>query len=324
MTLKPYGEHFEFTDELDLYHIDNMHREMNEELSYSAEITIDNLARDAKCSGLAVQYANGKTSRAGITASDKMTYAEIKKAVRTLTKNNAQPFPDGYFHGYVDPDTEYDLTEDSHWIDVATYQDKRMFETNEIGIIGKVKFFRTNRPKIYKADTYVAYSKSNDNTTGISSLAISSYDATSLTVTLATNINEYVARQLGMKMFSTGGSGGNGQLIYVEYADAATNTLHLRWAPATALTSSTTIIPEAAGATGVNVHATVIYGQNWAGGISLGGNGHNIQTIIKPCGSSGSDDPYNQRGTMAWKAKGLAYGILQDAFGVRIEYGVSA
>ena len=46
--------------------------------------------------------------------------------------------------------------------------------------------------------------------------------------------------------------------------------------------------------------------------------------IIKPVGSSGATDPLNQRGTVAWKVKGVAYTILQDDFGVRIEHAVSA
>jgi hypothetical protein len=68
----------------------------------------------------------------------------------------------------------------------------------------------------------------------------------------------------------------------------------------------------------------VVYGADFAGGVSLEGSGHNVRIIIKPLGSSGSDDPYDQRGTIAYKIKGLAYTILQDSFGIRIEHSVSA
>jgi N4-gp56 family major capsid protein len=323
-TVKPYGEHVEITDELNLYNIDDMHREINKELSYSADITIDNLAMEAKCSGTNVQYAGAKTSRATLAAADILTPQDIKKAVRTLKNNHAQKFPDGYYHANVDPDTIFDLTASQQWIDVATYQDKRKFETGELGIMYGVKFF-DGRSKIYETGNYVAYSKSDDDTTGIASLTITAYDKTAQTVTIGAGFNEYVARQLVMHMFTIGGSGsGAGQLIYVDKADVATKTLHLRWAPATDLANGDTILPEAAGAAGVDVHAMVIYGQDYCGGVSLGGNGHNIRVIIKPVGSSGSNDPYDQRGTMAWKAKGLCYTVLQDAFAVRIEYAVSA
>lgn len=323
-TVKPYGEHVEITDELNLYNIDDMHREINKELSYSAELTIDNLAMEAKCSGTNVQYAGGKTSRAGLVAASTLSAADIKKAVRTLKNNHAQKFADGYYHANVDPDTVYDLTNEQQWIDVATYQDKHMIETGELGILYGVKFFDA-RAKVYDAASYVAYTKSDDNTTGVASLTITAYNKAAQTVTIGAGFNEYVARQLVMHMYTIGGSGsGAGQLIYIDKADVASKTLHLRWAPAVDLAANDTIVPEAAGAVGVDVHAMVIYGQEYCGGVSLGGNGHNIRVIIKPVGSSGSNDPYEQRGTMAWKAKGLCYTVLQDAFAVRIEYAVSA
>ncbi len=46
--------------------------------------------------------------------------------------------------------------------------------------------------------------------------------------------------------------------------------------------------------------------------------------IIKPVGSSGKEDPLNQFSTIGWKIKGYTATILQDAFIVRIEHGVSA
>ena len=49
----------------------------------------------------------------------------------------------------------------------------------------------------------------------------------------------------------------------------------------------------------------------------------NIQIIVKPVGSSGSNDPLNQRGTIAWKVPHFACAIIQDDFIIRIEHGVS-
>ena len=319
VTIKPYGEHIEFTDELDLYHLDNLHLEANRLLSNQAKLSIDALARDAKCAGTNVMYAGGKTSRAAVTANDKLTYNDLKKAVRALENNNAPRFPDGYYHANIDPDTEFDLTADQMWIDVARYQDKRKVETGELGIMAGVKFFKTTEGKKYEAEDYLCYTDSTFET-GVASLTVSAYDANKLTVTVSNTLNEYEARQLGGKMVLLGS-----ELAYIEYADAATKTLKLRWAPATAPTANTTTItPEGAGASGVDLRATVVYGADFAGGVSLEGSGHNVRIIIKPLGSSGSDDPYDQRGTIAYKIKGLAYTILQDSFGIRIEHSVSA
>ena len=323
VTIKPYGEHIEFTDELDLYHIDNLHREANTLLSNQARLSIDALAREAKCSGTQVLYAGGRASRAAVTAADKLTYNDLKRAVRMLENNNAQRFSDGYFHANIDPDTEFDLTSDPMWIDVAKYQDKRKVETGELGIMAGVKFFKTTEGKRYVTEQYLAYQDSTMTTsTAISSLTVSAWDADHLTVTVAEAMNEYVCRQLAGKMVTLGS-----ELAYIEFATAGAAgkaTVKLRWAPGTTPTSSTTITPQAAGASGVDLRATVVYGQDFAGGVSLGGTGHNVRIIIKPLGSSGSDDPYDQRGTIAYKIKGLAYTILQDAFGVRIEHTVSA
>jgi N4-gp56 family major capsid protein len=79
-----------------------------------------------------------------------------------------------------------------------------------------------------------------------------------------------------------------------------------------------------AGADDIDVHGTIIYGKDFAGSVSLAGTGKNVQMIIKPVGSSGTEDPANQRSTIASKIKGYTATILQDAFGVRIEHAVSA
>ena len=71
------------------------------------------------------------------------------------------------------------------------------------------------------------------------------------------------------------------------------------------------------------VYSTLVYGADAFGSIELAGGG-NVEVISKPAGSSGSDDPLNQRGTLGWKVKGFTTVILQDDFIVRIEGGASA
>ena len=76
----------------------------------------------------------------------------------------------------------------------------------------------------------------------------------------------------------------------------------------------------AGGAAGIDVYATLVFGQDAFGTVEL--SGHNLQTIYKPLGSAGTSDPLNQQQTMGWK---VTFGtkILQQAFMLRYECAVS-
>lgn len=77
-----------------------------------------------------------------------------------------------------------------------------------------------------------------------------------------------------------------------------------------------------AGAAGINVHATIILGQEAFGLIDVAG-GAACQMIIKPHGASGTADPLNQRATIGWKVNFVAKILQQNAM-IRIEHAVSA
>lgn len=72
---------------------------------------------------------------------------------------------------------------------------------------------------------------------------------------------------------------------------------------------------------GVAVFGTTIVGSEAYGETEITGGG--LQTIVKQVGSSGSSDPMNQRGSVAWKATHVAE-ILVDIYMVRIESAVDA
>jgi len=72
-----------------------------------------------------------------------------------------------------------------------------------------------------------------------------------------------------------------------------------------------------AGDAGKDVYATLIFGKNAYGIVSLRGQ-KNIQTIIKPLGSSGTSDALNQRSSVGWVAWTVAK-ILNDNWMIRIE-----
>lgn len=73
-----------------------------------------------------------------------------------------------------------------------------------------------------------------------------------------------------------------------------------------------------AGAGGVDVHSTLILGQGAYGIYTL----QDLEWIMKPLGSGGTEDALNQRASMGWKGSFIAK-ILFDAYMVRIEHAVS-
>lgn len=324
--VKPYGGHIEVTDEFDMYLLGNKHKEAAETLANQAALSLDTISRNALNAGMNVQYAGSNTTRGTITASDKLTYADIKKAVRTLRRANAKPFPDGFFHGITHVDVYFDLTSDPMWVDVAKYQDKQKVEKYELGTIYKVKLFESTNAMVFKAQSYITGTLADIT-------ASANFDATNRELTTAATISADLARAL------------TGLMVNVQYTKSSTNyvtpmciesvnyknkKIKFRWVPdATVTTEWTTtnalkIVPYGGGASGAPVYSTLVYAQDAYGSVELGGNGRNVEVIIKPAGSSGALDPLNQRGTLGWKVKGFCTVILQDDFIVRIESGATA
>jgi N4-gp56 family major capsid protein len=77
----------------------------------------------------------------------------------------------------------------------------------------------------------------------------------------------------------------------------------------------------AGGAASADVYATLIIGADYYAQSRIAGEA--MRNIIKPLGSAGASDPLDQRQTSAWKATSVTT-RLNEAFGVRIEHGVTA
>lgn len=322
--VKPYGGFVEVTDELNYYLLDDMHRETANLLSDQAALSLDTISRNALHAGMNVQYAGGRSTRGTITTSDKLTYAEIKKAVRTLKRNNVRPFPDGFYHAIVHPDTVYDLTSDSMWTDVTKYQDKSKVEKYELGTIWKVKFYESTNAMVFSPKTYLYGA--------VTALTASAFDATTKCITCSgATITEDQARELTGQLVNISVTVSETETVVpacIMRVDAANKKFYLKWIPSSTSTWTTSnelkIKPYGGGAEGIDVLSTLIYGQNAFGSIELGGTGKNVSIIFKLPGSSGALDPLDQRGTIGWKVKGFCTVILQDDFIVRIEHSATA
>lgn len=321
--VKPYGGHVELTDEINFYLLDNMHQETAKLLADQAALSLDTISRNALNAGMNVQYANSKTSRGALASTDKLTFAEIKTAVRNLKRKNVKPFADGFYHAIVHPDVVHDLTADTMWVDVAKYQDKVKTERYELGTIYKVKFFESTNAMVFKAQTYIYGTKA--------SLTATAFDAATKCMTVSDSISEDDARAMTGLLVNvqiTKSSTSSVTPMCIERVDATNKKVYFRWVPASTTDWTTTnalkIVPYGGGASGADVYSTLIYGENAFGTIELGGTGRNVQIIINAPGSSGALDPLAQRGTIAWKVKGFCTVILQDDFIVRLESGATA
>lgn len=321
--VKPYGGHVELTDEINFYLLDNMHQETAKLLADQAALSLDTISRNALNAGMNVQYANSKTSRGALASTDKLTFAEIKTAVRNLKRKNVKPFADGFYHAIVHPDVVHDLTADTMWVDVAKYQDKVKTERYELGTIYKVKFFESTNAMVFKAQTYIYGTKT--------SLTATAFDAATKCMTVSDSISEDDARAMTGLLVNvqiTKSSSSSVTPMCIERVDATNKKVYFRWVPASTTDWTTTnalkIVPYGGGASGADVYSTLIYGENAFGTIELGGTGRNVQILINAPGSSGALDPLAQRGTIAWKVKGFCTVILQDDFIVRLESGATA
>ena len=159
-TVKQYGAYVATSDLLDMVAIDPYVNDSMRLLGDLLGNVADQVARNALMAGTNVQYANGKTARASVAGTDILTVTEIRKAVRTLKKNHANPFtsgPDGaarrpHFICICSPDATYDLQSDSLWQDVSKYSNAEQIYSGEIGrLFGVVFVEASNAPTLAAA-----------------------------------------------------------------------------------------------------------------------------------------------------------------------------
>lgn len=154
--LAQYGGYIVSSDLLELTAIDNMLQETIKLLGSQAGRTSDTITREVLAGGLNVRYANGKTSRSNIAASDVLTVADVKKAVRDLKTKNAEKI-NGYYVAIVHPDAVYDLQNDEEWISASKYAGSEQIFNGEVGKLYGVRFVETTEAKIWDVDGVSVY-----------------------------------------------------------------------------------------------------------------------------------------------------------------------
>ena len=147
-TVAQYGGYITLSDMLLLSAIDNNLVQATKLLGAQAGATLDTITREVLNGGTNVIFAGGKNARGDLDASSLLTVDDIKKAVRKLKSQNAEPI-NGSWVGIIHPDIAYDLTNDSAWKDVKTYSDPDDWYEGEIGKIFGVRFVETTEAKIW-------------------------------------------------------------------------------------------------------------------------------------------------------------------------------
>ena len=318
--VKQYGAYVEISDLLEMTSYDPVIADSAELLGEQLGTVIEWVTRDAMNETTNVQYANGASARSSLTTSDKLTVAEIRKAVRTLKKNKARPFVtamDGsarkpHFICICSPDATYDLQSDALWQDVSKYSNAEQIYSGEIGRLFGVVFVEATEAKVYSQSIVNAV---NANT------------SSSTTFVLKT-----MPDAKGVAFLSTPGNkiriGSN------EYTLASTNpytpgTRTVKLTTSQSLTADDPVYSVDAGAPDAtthkapDVHATLVFGADAYGVIDVAGSGA-METIIKPRGSAGTTDPLDQRSTVGAKVAAYTAKILNPLWLVKIEHCVSA
>jgi N4-gp56 family major capsid protein len=157
-TLAQYGQVWQITDLLYVTSIDKEAKEKADLAAQNMAETLDQLVRDELFAGSTVQFANNRAALTAITGTDVMTSTEVRRVRRTLRKNNALPYSDGYFIGKIGPDTSYDLMNDTVWVNAHSYKDGAQLYEGEIGRLFNVRFIEASANQKNESSNVTVYS----------------------------------------------------------------------------------------------------------------------------------------------------------------------
>ncbi len=175
-----YGAFSKYSDQLDVFDVDNIKSQFTDIHGDQAAITSDVVVRDVINQGTSVVYANAAASRAAlVTAGDaaiadgvvkandlKLAILKLKNAgakkyteiISGSTKIGTLPIRNAYY-AFVHPNVVEDLREIDGFIDAEDYAYSEKLSLNEIGSYGDIRFIETNNGAIFtKGATSNVYS----------------------------------------------------------------------------------------------------------------------------------------------------------------------
>lgn len=172
-----------------------------ERLAYNAGISIDTIVRKEVSNSGTAQGATGVYWSA-VPATGVLSIGEIKKAVRTLNRNDAVEQEDGFFVAVAHPDALFDLQSDTTtggWIDANKYTDGNADKllNGEVGKLHGVRFLKTSN----------GYVRGSSFATGSAVVASASLYVTSVFARDAFGVTELQNLKTYVKGFESGGTG---------------------------------------------------------------------------------------------------------------------
>lgn len=152
-TVKEYGNWTKISEFINLAGYDPLMTEVAGLMGENAGESIDVIVRDVLSAGTNVMYAGGKTSRATIAATDKITALDILKARRTLKRYKAKPIrlPNGGtdYVALVHTDVAMDLMQLDEWKKANVENATSDFRDGAIGRLYGIRFYEVDNGVIF-------------------------------------------------------------------------------------------------------------------------------------------------------------------------------
>jgi len=168
-------------------------------LAYNAGLSIDTVVRNIISTAGTLQSATGVAGAAwtSIPVTGTLSIAELRKAKRTLERNDTFQLPDGTWVAVIHPDSLYDLEADTStggWIDANKYTEPNASNALLQGEVGKllgIRFLETSN----------GYTRGAGVTASATIYVTSVFGTDAFGVTNLQNLKTYV------KDFASGGTG---------------------------------------------------------------------------------------------------------------------
>src|SRR3990167_2702832 len=173
-----------------------------ERLAYNAGLSIDTIVRNVIATAMTQQSASAVAYWSAVPAGANLITSEIRKAARTLTRNDAFEQEDGNWVAVAHPDAIYDLQGDSStggWIDANRYTEGNATKlmTGEVGKIYGVRFLESSN----------AYTRGSSYDTTSAVVASTTIYVTSIFGKDSFGVSELQALKTYIKPFGSGGVG---------------------------------------------------------------------------------------------------------------------
>lgn len=154
VTLNEYGNTVLNTRKLGEFAFSDVDPAVANIVAYNMADSIDQVVVSTLVGGTNVIYAGGKTATSGITASDTIDNADIRKAVAKLRAGNAVPREGMLYAAYIHPEVAHDLRGETGALafeDIRKYTEPNVGNIlNQVtGVLGGAYFVET--PRAYSA-----------------------------------------------------------------------------------------------------------------------------------------------------------------------------